>query len=225
MARGGGGNFPGIVTAFTVRAFPTPDFYVADCSVPVEQGRALLAAWARRMPQLLDPARRMYSHVSTFEASGVYNFSSICLGCDAARRRAFDALVDGVLSDAGCGIGNCCFALGERPFSRQLLLEAGVADAAIEDDARALLEREQGWGSSVEEAFKTGAHVSEVPAMSDEIIEAVHAHIHLNPSGVPWGKSVMIYLLGSSVVTAVPTSDGAYGPRQAKWVLHYKARG
>ena len=67
MARGSGGNFPGIVTKFRVRAFPLPDLYVMDCAVPTPKGKDLMRAWTGRLDDILQPARKMYTHVSSFE--------------------------------------------------------------------------------------------------------------------------------------------------------------
>lgn len=91
MAKGGGGSFPGIITRFNVRAVAAPDLYVTDCAVPLDHGKALLAMWTSQLQELVQPARKMYSHLSTFEHSGIYNVTSMCLSCNAAEREWFVA--------------------------------------------------------------------------------------------------------------------------------------
>ena len=226
LARGGGGNFAGVVTRFTVQAFEVPSLHGHDCAIPLEHGKELLRGWGRQLQASSMLAARTYSHIQTWEMSGIYNFSALCLGCDEPTRAAYDARVEAILASAGGSVAAYCVdgVPHTRSWTEQLLLEAGVEDGAIERSPKALTDREQGWGAINlgKDAIKTGAAMGYTWEMSEAVLEALHHGIHVDGTGLPWGAGVMVYAMGGEKISSVAPKATAYGPREAKWVLHYK---
>lgn len=223
FAKGGGGNFPGIVTRFHVDPPFAPNMYVLDCHVPLSKGKALLKSWTSKIEEFVKPEHQMYTHLSSFEESGTYNLTSICISCSSEQHAWYMARMEEVMAGAGSSVSHGCYFKGHRDYTSQLLLEAGAEfDHVIKDDPRALMDRDEGWGSSVTEAFKTGGFMGSEWQMSDALIEAIHHMIHEDKTHVPYGAGIMIYPLGGPKVIAHGKADNAYGPRDAKWVLHYK---
>ena len=222
MARGAGGNFPGIVTRFVYHAISWPELFVYNCFVTDTNGKALLRKWSSELPEMV--AHPIYTHLSTFKDSHKYQVSWICLGCDATELAYLNGKVTTIMSVAGSSLTEGCFHSAYQEWTQLLLDEAGVEGHIIGDDPRNLLDREQGWGSNHGEAFKTGGYMGTDFQFSDAIIDTIHDQVHGSNmvDGIPYGVGVMIYPLGSPIVRSVAPPATAYGPRNASWVLHFK---
>ena len=73
MAKGSGGEFPGVVTKFSARAFDAPTLYGLECAFPAAVGRAITKAWLSLLSELTKAERGVHTHLSTREASGMYD--------------------------------------------------------------------------------------------------------------------------------------------------------
>jgi FAD/FMN-containing dehydrogenase len=65
LARGGGGNFPGIVTKFVVQAFDAPGVLTGkDCFYYTpEASKSLVKAWLSRLEEMSKPSHQMFTHI------------------------------------------------------------------------------------------------------------------------------------------------------------------
>lgn len=47
------------------------------CAFPIAIGRKALKAWIARLPELTAPERKLYTHLSSYETSGIYNLTMV----------------------------------------------------------------------------------------------------------------------------------------------------
>jgi len=221
MARGGGGNFPGIVTKFTVQAFKAPErLYAIDCEVSSQWGRALMRSWLGRLEDMVQPQRRVFTHITVW---GRVNFklSNICIDCDAEQRAWFEETVLGVAHAAKHDAH--CYNYTQT-WIEQLLFESGMHEGMIENRPEALLDRDQGWGAKGLLANKNGGHMlyeyNMSEALMDTLLEWTFGEKALKDR--PYGHGLILYPMGGPKVEEVPVDAAAYGPRSAKLILHYK---
>jgi len=221
MARGGGGEFPGIITRFRVQAFDAPQsLYSYDCSLYPEHGKAWLRAWLARLPDMLGPGRGIFTNAKLWGGLDL-RFSSMCVDCDQQQRTWLDQTIAAIAREGGGHYH--CHNYTQDWFSR-LLYEAGVHTGAIENDPRALMDRHQGFGSRGEFlASKNGGRVLQQYSMPDDLLDATLNWTYSRfPAGHAYQLVVVLYPLGGAKVEEVPASAGAYGHRAGKLVYHTK---
>jgi len=223
MARGGGGNFPGIVTKFMVQAFKAPrKLHGRDCifnrEAPV-RGRTLLKEWLLRLHEMSEPQRKMSTHVEVWGQPPHLRFRNLCFDCDSNQLAWFENMVQNIAD--GTGAGDCHSF--ERNWMDQILIDSGVGEGKIENSHTALMDRNQGWGSMDDfKASKSGANMVLGYEGIDEVIDTLmHSALGEAPK-YPWQVAVLLYPMGGSKVEDVPAVATAYGPRKAKAVIQYK---
>jgi len=221
LARGGSGNFPGIVTSFMVQAYHAPrELWSVDCHLyHAARIPALVQAWLRRLPEMVEPRRKIFTHVKLW--GGIYvKFANICIDCDDTQKAWLESSVRAIVAEAG---EEECHTYSDTWYSR-LLHEAGVSTGVIDNDPKALTDREQGYGIRGEFlASKNGGHVIRNYSMSDALLETLAEWTFGRmPPGHPYGLLVLLYPLGGSRIEAVPAEETAYGARDAKLVVHTK---
>jgi len=220
MARGGGGEFPGIVTEFVVQAFPAPRLlHARDCTFPHEKAKALIRTWASHLEEISDPVHQMFTHITMWNSRFV-NFPNLCFDCSPEQIRWFEAKVDEIAEAVGDGH---CHSFAHTWFD-QLLFEAGRDHGVIENTPAALMDRNQGYGAKgPARASKNGGYLADSYNVSEEMLDTLTDWTfgHMDKPH-PWSLLVLIYNLGGQKITEVPASSAAYGGRSSKFVVHFK---
>jgi len=85
MARGGGGEFPGIVTNFTAQAHRMPQrVRQIVCNFDARAtGWWVIKAWAENLQEMQDPNRKLFTHIKVLGGNGGGLYGS-CFDCSPA---------------------------------------------------------------------------------------------------------------------------------------------
>jgi FAD/FMN-containing dehydrogenase len=224
LARGGGGNFPGIVTKFVVQAFDAPGVLTGkDCFYYTpEASKSLVKAWLSRLEEMSKPSHQMFTHIIFFNSNWI-KFSNLCFDCSAEQLAWFENTIDDILDEVG-EVKNC--ACERKTWFDQLLFEAGSHQGFIKSSPVALTDRHQGWGSESgpKRASKNGGYLSNTYEMPEEFFDTL-AHWsfgEMDENKYAWDLMVMLYNMGGPAVSQVPIQETPYRGRDAKFVVHFK---
>uniref|UniRef100_A0A7S3SY20 FAD-binding PCMH-type domain-containing protein n=1 Tax=Emiliania huxleyi TaxID=2903 RepID=A0A7S3SY20_EMIHU len=226
MAKGGGGNFPGIVTKFEFDTDPVPSSVVSkSCMFGEWDGKRVLKAWTRHMYDMGDSKRQMFSHITSFSNPAHWAFESMCFSCDQSNLDRFHAIVDQInLEASGRRNGDGCHVRDYNgpggPWLQKLLAEPGVGGGAPEKLAGP---PEGGKWAADHGSSKNGAVNVPTYELSDAALDALIDRFHAKPLDLGvYQLMLFIYMLGGDKVESVPVTEGAYGSRRAKWTIHWR---
>uniref|UniRef100_A0A7S4T1J6 FAD-binding PCMH-type domain-containing protein n=1 Tax=Alexandrium monilatum TaxID=311494 RepID=A0A7S4T1J6_9DINO len=227
MAKGSGGEFPGIVTELTMQAYPAPSgIFEMKCSAEKAEMGGLAKRWLEQGQSLSDNTK-IFTHMTLFNDPQVVFMSMACMDCSGAEKSAMEGQFWSIWSGKGTG---CSF--DNRDWMQQLLYESGAQDGAVQpQDPGALLDPWQGYGKlpSVGSA-KAGARMgydwwdwSSSPGSDlDQFIENLEQVTYWDTVPGPYALFVGWYLTGGTKINSIDQQATAYGPRSSKWVIHYK---
>jgi len=227
MARGGGGNFPGIVTSFTVSAFPMPQsVHSRECVIPYTEAklRAVLGAWSARLEQMAQPSRKLFTHVKMWGRPRQMILFAVCIDCTSAEVAWTDVQVDAILNAGPTTPAPSCSRV-TRSWLQQLLIESGSAEGAIANTPSALLDRNQGWGKEASDAYKAsqnGGHLGFTWSIPKGTVDAIVKWQYTETVAADYGVMLEFYPIGGPKVAEIGPKATAYKHRDAKWILHYK---
>jgi len=215
MAKGAGGNLPGIVTAFHSKALREPqEVYGKYCRLDNWKGERILKEWSARIPQLADSSRKMFSHITTFSKVDSWMFDSLCFDCNLYDKNRFHSLINEIVNAAG---GGGCYTF-TTTWLNKLLAEPGISAV---DRPSALLDNGR-WptdhSNSIMGSFMVPNHIDE--SRVHRVVQ--HMFKEDPPPGGPYTAQLYIYIMAGDKVNSVQPLDTAYGHRDAKYVLHWR---
>jgi hypothetical protein len=221
LARGGGGEFPGIVTSFIMQAFPMPtNVYSKKCEYSKDGAKGIAKEWARLQEDVVQPHRKacgtmvMWSH-------GVVSVKIACYSCNSAQQRWVDSTVDAISRKASGG-ANC--KTSHRSWLDELLVQAGVDNNVVHPkNKHALQDRNQGWGPHKPGGMRVGGRNGYSYDIPWDVLNTINHHVFVDPaSSKPWSMYVGWYTIAGPMVENIPRKSTAYGHRDAKWNIHWK---
>lgn len=134
MARGAGGEFPGVVTKFTALAAPKPTTIhtrACDRYGAFFVGQAVIREWARGLEETARSRRKMYSYIHFFPNTGMIWVRHKCFDCDADDLAWFIWKTSAIAQAAGGQCGDVKdHSIGPHPdqFVNFLAVEPGVGN-------------------------------------------------------------------------------------------------
>jgi len=224
MARGGGGNFPGIVTAFQMQAFARPEeVYVAHCTFGPEDAKAVAKAWLAQGEEMVHPHRKLFTSLQVWSRPRTMDVVIYCYDCDFAQKLWMESAMDVIARDKA---SRSCVQPHTRAWLDQILYEAGHNHGQFKPTGGAkedLLNCSSGWGSQGRlTASKSGGKMGYEWLASEGMLDEVLDSMFRTAPEQEYGVMLEWYLTGGPKVDEIHRSATAYGPREAKWVLHYK---
>mmetsp|Transcript_127981 Transcript_127981/g.398512 ORF Transcript_127981/g.398512 Transcript_127981/m.398512 type:complete len:575 (-) Transcript_127981:319-2043(-) len=237
MARGSGGEFPGIVTEFEMQAYDHPkEIYERTCTIGgmrdpavAARAKALMQAWWPEVPELVKPERKAFTHVYVWN-QGDLIYLSLCIDCNETEKAWLNSKSTKI---ARAGNATCV----ERSYSwfDYILYESGVQENIIDNTSEALLDRKQGWGAwtlrdgspADHLAQRNGATMLNTWTISDELIDAVidwtvTRTLSIRPALEPYDLMILIFPLGGPMISRVGANETAYKNRDSKFVFATK---
>jgi len=228
IAKGGGGNFPGIVTKFTMQAYDMPtEVYTMHCSFPANEAKIVIKNWLAQGQAMVEPQRKLFTSLQMWNRPAVVDIVLYCFDCNVIEKQWLNSVMTSIKDT---NPSQSCLAPLEvsRTWLEQILYESGhdhgminVPDGRPKEEG--LLDCSNGWGSKGPlNAAKNGGHMGYAWSVTDELLDDVLRFTHQDTPQQEYGVMVEWYLTGGPVVESVSRQATAYGPRNAKWVLHYK---
>ena len=105
MARGSGGEFPGIVTKFTAQAYDMPESVIKrTATFPKDRLGKLVDAWSSRIVELSEPSRALSTNVHQVHLGPTLAFT--CFSCNAAQLSFFHSRFDAIKNVVGQAEGD-----------------------------------------------------------------------------------------------------------------------
>lgn len=228
MAKGGGGNFPGIVTTFTMQAYDMPaEVYMVHCAFPANEAKTVIQNWLSQGEAMVEPQRKLFTSLQMWNNPAVVDVVLNCFDCNATEKhwvRSVMTIIKHTNPSQTCSEPR----EAHRTWLDQILYESGHDHGMVDvPDGRpkeeGLLDCSNGWGSKGPlDASKNGGHMGYEWSVTDELLDDVLHFTHQDTPQQAYGVMVEWYLTGGPVVESFSRSSAAYGPRDAKWVLHYK---
>jgi hypothetical protein len=223
MARGGGGNFPGIVTKFHVQAYNEPKkVQKTECTFDLAtQGETLLNMWTKIAE---DNARRRFMMSSLLVIAspvGRVKMTNLCFDCNKRAQKFFNNRVAWMVGQVpGGNYQRCSFWQGD--WLDKLIEEPGVDGRGDE-----ILLHETKWPKH-DRAFRLGAEVNGARSVTTwenpDFVKTLMYYMHTKPPAVNynWGLAAWIYITGHPHVRNIDKKATAYGGRDTKWTVLYK---
>jgi len=216
IAKGGGGNFPGIVVTYHLQASPMPKtVFGRYCHIPNDRSTRFLLAWSNRADDLADPSRSMFSHVTTFSKVDGWFFDNLCFDCDGHQMDKFHTIINEILGASG---GANCHEFS-KTWLNKLLSEPGIN---AENNPEALLDNGR-WptnhAQSINGCYMMPWHGVDERAVAEKLKEFFKDR---PPSGGAYTGQVYLYLMGGPKITNIRKEDTAYGNRDAKFTVHWR---
>lgn len=207
IARGGGGEFPGIVTKFTVQAYDQPtEVWTLKIAFQSSQTGALIRAWSERLEALSNPAHSMFIAVIGFKGTPL--LSMTCFSCDDSQREFMKQQFDEITSVAGGGEG---YNEWLGTWIDRLLQEDWDAYETVED-----LAVKPEWP----EVWATLANGGHLVHSSEETSDAMLGV--LQNALETYGDEFYLYLYSMISTSSNTLLDTAWGGRDAQYIVHYK---
>jgi FAD/FMN-containing dehydrogenase len=214
MARGSGGEFPGVVTKFTVQAYNMPsEVFVVKNAFEYTQAKTLIKEWTARLDIFSDPSRKMFSHISSF--NGTADLGMACFSCTEDEKQWMIALFDEIANSAGGGGAGTYVYWGGTWLDR--LLKETWDDFEEDQD---LLTNYPEW-PEVWTTLANGAHMVPTMEASDQMLEIIQNALETHGEAF----QLFMYTMTSPDIASVAPTDTAYGGREATYVIHYKFKG
>ena len=208
MARGAGGEFPGVVTKFIAQAYDMPtEVYEVSNSFPSDQVKPLIKAWAARIDELSDPSLSMFTYIHAYMGTPV--LSMTCYSCTEAQKEYLMTQMEEISNVAGGGFG-LTFWTGTW---LDRLLKEDWDDYENESD----LMQQAEW-PAVWETMANGGHMVPSGEASDEMVNVIQNALETHRDIF----SLYMYSMTGSHISSVPLTETAYGGREAKYIVHYK---
>mmetsp|Transcript_18361 Transcript_18361/g.27269 ORF Transcript_18361/g.27269 Transcript_18361/m.27269 type:complete len:986 (-) Transcript_18361:49-3006(-) len=208
MARGSGGEFPGVVTKFIAQAYDIPDkVWAVKITFRSDQIGALLKEWTSRLDELSDPTRSMFTNIHSYMGNPIMAMS--CYGCTDAQKEWMNTQFSEIADLAGGGTAYTAWA---GTWLDRLLKE----DWDEYDNMDDLMVKPE-W-PAVWAVLANGAHMVPSIDASDEMIAVIQNALETYGDGF----FLYIYSMTGSHISSVPGTETAYGGRDAKYVVHYK---
>jgi FAD/FMN-containing dehydrogenase len=209
MARGSGGEFPGIVTSFTVQAYDQPtEVWSINNGFQPSMVPALVKAWSQRLEDLSDPSRKMFTAITSYD--GILAMSMTCFSCSEDQKSYMKTQFDEITELAGKA-REVDYVYWQGSWMDRLLVEVWDAYKTVED-----LAIKPEW-PEVWNITSNGGHL----VYSDE--EVNEAMLSVMQNALETHGTEFFFFLYSMIPSSSSTlMDTPYGGRDAKWIVHYK---
>merc|ERR1719471_1317896 len=127
MAKGGGGEFPGIVTELTMQAYQAPSsIYEISCSADKGEMGGLAKRWLAE-GQALSDSTKYFTHATLYNSPQRIFLAMACMDCSQAEVSAMEATYWNIWDGKG---EQCSF--NTRDWMGQLMFESGADSGAIQ---------------------------------------------------------------------------------------------
>ena len=215
MARGSGGEFPGIVTKFTALAYTQPsEVWIIEQKFHSTQIPQLVQAWADRVVMMSNPVHSMFAPITIH--TGKARLYMTCFDCTDPQKQFMKDQFDDISNLAG---GGHEYYEWTGTWMDRLLKETWDAYDSPRD-----LAIKSSW-PEVWPRMTNGAHmVHSTQETNDAMLGAIQHVLEENKKR----PDIFLYIILSSIISSSPSSistDSAYGGRSAKYVVHYKFQG
>ncbi|KAL3931416.1 MAG: hypothetical protein SGPRY_001133 [Prymnesium sp.] len=230
VARGGGGEFPGVVSKFTALSAPEPPtVHIRSCDEPnaLGKGKDVIREWARGLEEVSISERKMTAYIHFFPNLGSIWVRYKCFDCNATQLAWFESKSSEIAAAAG---GTCSptssHAAGGHPkqFINFLAAEPGVGSWTT------LPHKAHYWPGDNTAIFRAtataGAYYSFSYGVNQAMLDALWQIIFNNPPASTAGdysQQLYLYSLESDAVPPMDSVGHAYNGMSAKWIIHFKA--
>jgi len=222
MARGGGGNFPGIVTAFHVQAYDEPKtVHKTVCRFDLAtQGQAVLDMWTKIGEDTAKRHFMMSSIVLVAAPVGTVKMTNLCFDCKKMRLKWFNNRVAWMNEQVPGGASHCGQWQGDW-------LEKLVDEPGVEGTGDDILLYETKWPTH-DRNIRLGAEVNGARHVTTwenpDLVKTLLYYLHTKPPPGEdnWELAAWIYITGNPVVENVDKKATAYGGRDSKWTVLFK---
>eukprot|EP00542_Grammatophora_oceanica_P018184 CAMPEP_0194049280 /NCGR_PEP_ID=MMETSP0009_2-20130614/30214_1 /TAXON_ID=210454 /ORGANISM="Grammatophora oceanica, Strain CCMP 410" /LENGTH=962 /DNA_ID=CAMNT_0038695391 /DNA_START=115 /DNA_END=3003 /DNA_ORIENTATION=+ len=208
MGRGGGGEFPGVVTKFIVQGYDMPSsVWAAKIIFRSDQLPALLKAWVARIEEFSDPVHSMFTNVHSYLGNPI--LSMTCYSCSDAQLSWMKTQFSEITELAG---GGTDYTVWAGSWFDRLLKEDWDEYETLDD-----LDVKPEW-PPVWAVLANGAHMVPSYDASDEMLAVIQNALETYGDGF----FLYVYIMSGPHISSVPPTATAYGGREAKYVVHYK---
>jgi hypothetical protein len=232
MARGGGGEFPGLVTKFTMQAYPIPeDVHEEECDFKSQARtvvRGITAAWLAQGAKMVDPQRKIFASMQLWAPPqpAMVRITIACVGCDASQKSFVSSTVGMIKESSGLSSESIQCKVNTRSWIGQVLYDSGVEHAGVmtPPNEMGLLNRNSGWakGDGPVSAQVTG-RVGYEWSISEELFDQIYHWTYVKPPVQQgWVLLVLWEFIGGPKVSEVAPKATAYGHRTAKWIMEMR---
>ncbi|KAL3902844.1 MAG: hypothetical protein SGPRY_011902, partial [Prymnesium sp.] len=230
MARGGGGEFPGVVTKFTAIAAPVPrTVHKRECDLEGGQdgGKAVIQAWTRGLRETSKSARKMYSYVHFFPNTGSIGVSYNCFDCRAAELAWFVRKTDEITN----GYNGTCSAVTDHQGAHPQQFINFLAEEPRLGTWQTLPLKPHYWpGESrgiIDERSTAGAYYGYSYEVNMGMLDELWKVIYSAPASTSGdlGQQFYFYSMESDAFAQTDGVGAAFNGFSAKWVLHFKIAG
>lgn len=211
MARGSGGEFPGVVTKFIAQAYDMPsEVFEVRTTFRADQVKMLIKEWVSRLEELSDPSHSMFTYINSYLGAPVLVMD--CYSCTEEQKAWMLAEFEEIASIAG--------GEGENSYWGGTWLDRLLKEEWDDyTDANDLLLQQAEW-PAVWETMANGGHMVPSFDASDEVLSVIQNLLESNDGNENF--FLYIYSMTGPDITSVPLTQTAYGGREAKYVVHYK---
>jgi FAD/FMN-containing dehydrogenase len=227
IAKGGGASFPGVVTEFVMQAYDMPnEVYTASCTFDREEAWAIAKGWFGHAEEMAKPEHKLFTTIQMWNNPATIEVVLTCFDCDSTEKDFQHGTLSNIAQSGWKG--NC----GEhhtvtRTWLQEILHESGYGilpfNVQGNDIEKGLLDCSNGWGKQgTLTASKNGGHMGYDWSASDRLLDDMVHWTQWDTPADPYGVLMSVYLMGGPLVQAHSLDSAAYGPRGAKWVIHYK---
>jgi FAD/FMN-containing dehydrogenase len=207
MARGSGGEFPGIVTKFTVQAYDQPsEVWNKKILFQSSQLPQLIQAWSNRIEAISNPVQSMFTSMVGFKGAPI--LSMTCFSCDSSQKEFMQQQFDEITEAAGGGYG---YNEWIGTWQENLLREDWDGYDTV-DDLASKPEWPEVWAT-----LSNGGHlVYDETETNDAMLSVLQSALE------NYGDDFYLYLYSMISGSSNTLQDTALGARGAKYIVHYK---
>ncbi|KAL3893369.1 MAG: hypothetical protein SGPRY_014280, partial [Prymnesium sp.] len=233
MARGGGGEFPGVVTKFTALTGPEPvTVNTRNCDRGDVQvtGKAVIREWAKGLEETSQSERQMFSYIHLFPNLGEIWMRFFCFDCNATQLEWFESKTDEIASLAG---GFCApisdHAPDMKPGSHPKQFLNFLANEPGVGDWNTLPLKPHYWPGENQGLFAesgtAGAYYINSYEVDEGLLDALWPIMFNNPPASTLGsfaQQFYFYPIESNGMAPADSVGQAFNGMSAKWLIHFK---
>ncbi|KAL3924440.1 MAG: hypothetical protein SGPRY_003913, partial [Prymnesium sp.] len=228
MARGGGGEFPGVITKYTALAKAAPPtVHKRDCDQgnAINTGKQVITQWVGGLEEMSKSARKTYTYIHFYPNTGTIWVRHKCFGCDETELAWFESHTGGMASAAGGVCGPLIELRGAHP-SQVVNMFAEEPGAGSADAMRAKAHYWPGENQGIFSGSSTsGSYYVPTYSVDQGMLDDMWELIYNNPpasTGPAFLQQFYLYPMENDAVTPSDSVGGAFNGYKAKWILHFK---
>jgi hypothetical protein len=232
MAKGGGGEFPGLVTQFSMTTYPIPDdIHEEECdfkAVSKDVIRRVVGTWLAKGELMVDPLRKIFASMQLWAAPepALARVTIACVGCDTAQKLFVTATMTSISQSSGLSDAEIQCKQSTRSWIQQVLYDSGVEHDGVVSppNEMGLLNPNSGWakGDGPVSAQVTG-RVGYDWSIPDALVEEIYEKTYEKPPVQQgWVLLVLWEFVGGPKISEIAKEATAYRHRDAKWIMEMR---